>query len=160
MVVFSSPWWNFAYRHTHTCSPKLPFICLACVPISSGLLSGQLIIRWPIYSSTNLFNTSNVFLQVNVFTSNVSPTLSLLARASHLPFEKHPKRHRLPSLQKWSHILIVCFDEPGYLAIQSAITCLLEAIPSNLVAARSPTASAPYSVLHTYLHFWYGYHVI
>ena len=30
-------------------------------------------------------------------TSNVSPTLSLPAQAPHLPFGKHPKRHRLPS---------------------------------------------------------------
>ena len=40
--------------------------------------------------------------------------------------------------------------QPWYLATQSSITCLLEAIPSFLVAAKSPTASGPYSVLYWY----------
>ena len=38
--------------------------------------------------------------------------------------------------------------QPSYLTTQSSITCLLEAIPSFLVAAKSPTASGPYSVLY------------
>ena len=39
------------------------------------------------------------------------------------------------------------FEQPGYLAIQFCITCLMKAIPSSRVAVKSPTASGPYSVL-------------
>ena len=38
----------------------------------------------------------------------------------------------------------------AHLVAQSSITCLFQEIPSSLVAAKSPTASGPYSVLQRY----------
>ena len=98
---------------------------------------------------------SNLLQMFDKFTSGVSPTLSLPVQTSHLPFEKHPKRQRLPSLQRKSRIRPAILSEwfgatieqPAYLAIQFCITCLVEAIPSSRVAVKSPTASGPYSVL-------------
>ena len=98
---------------------------------------------------------SNLLQMFDKFTSGVSPTLSLPVQTSHLPFEKHPKRQRLPSLQRKSRIRPAILSEwfgatieqPAYLATQFCITCLVEAIPSSRVAVKSPTASGPYSVL-------------